>query len=195
MAVTSKRRSKQTQSERREKTTKAILEKASELFGDRGFAKVSLEQIAAASSMTEGAIYHHYKNKMELFRAVTECQEEILAEDIDALGDAVDVESVFRIWNLFQQACENPRFVRIVLEDAPHILGRERWQESAVLAKVKGKFLQPLLRKKIELAEDDEELLLRMITSALAEAALTTARKPNYDPTYILRKIIGLTLT
>ncbi|MGO5066175.1 MULTISPECIES: TetR/AcrR family transcriptional regulator [unclassified Clostridium] len=44
-----------------------ILETAIGIFTEKGFEKTSLREIASAAGLTTGAIYHHFKNKDELF--------------------------------------------------------------------------------------------------------------------------------
>ncbi|MFR1708234.1 MAG: TetR/AcrR family transcriptional regulator [Clostridium sp.] len=44
-----------------------ILEAAISVFIENGFEETSMRQIAAAAGLTTGAIYHHFKNKDELF--------------------------------------------------------------------------------------------------------------------------------
>ncbi|EPS50302.1 TetR family transcriptional regulator [Clostridium botulinum A1 str. CFSAN002368] len=44
-----------------------ILEAAIMKFTENGFDKTSLREIASAAGLTTGAIYHHFKNKDELF--------------------------------------------------------------------------------------------------------------------------------
>lgn len=46
---------------------KHILEAAIMKFTEKGFEKTSLREIASAAGLTTGAIYHHFKNKDELF--------------------------------------------------------------------------------------------------------------------------------
>ncbi|MGB7595546.1 MAG: TetR/AcrR family transcriptional regulator [Erysipelotrichaceae bacterium] len=44
-----------------------ILDSALHVFATQGFEKASMREIAAAAGLTTGAIYHHYKNKDDLF--------------------------------------------------------------------------------------------------------------------------------
>lgn len=55
-----------------ELTKKAILSAAVEVFSQRGVAKASLEEIARKADVTRGAVYWHFKNKMEIFDALHE---------------------------------------------------------------------------------------------------------------------------
>jgi len=49
-----------------------ILDAAELLFFERGVAQTSLEQVAEAAGVTRGAIYWHFSNKVDLFRALHE---------------------------------------------------------------------------------------------------------------------------
>jgi AcrR family transcriptional regulator len=59
--------------EERAKDTRATLvDRARELFGRRGYAAVGTEEIVRAAGVTRGALYHHFADKRDLFRAVHE---------------------------------------------------------------------------------------------------------------------------
>lgn len=49
-----------------------ILDAAELMFFEHGVAQTSLEQIAEAAGVTRGAIYWHFSNKVDLFRALHE---------------------------------------------------------------------------------------------------------------------------
>jgi AcrR family transcriptional regulator len=55
-----------------DETRSAILAAAQRLFGQRGFAGVSMDAIAAACEVNARAIYYHFASKQELFDAVTD---------------------------------------------------------------------------------------------------------------------------
>ena len=44
-----------------------LLDAANRVFADKGFDDASMREIAAEAGLTTGAIYHHYKNKDDLF--------------------------------------------------------------------------------------------------------------------------------
>lgn len=51
-------------------TREAICAAALDVFYERGVAGTTLEQIAHTAGVTRGAIYHHFRNKAELFEAI-----------------------------------------------------------------------------------------------------------------------------
>lgn len=58
--------------EEAEGTRRHIIEAARRIFLECGVGRTSLEKIAAAAGVTRGAVYWHFKNKMELFFAMRE---------------------------------------------------------------------------------------------------------------------------
>src|ERR1700721_1383605 len=62
-----------------------ILDAAMLVFRRHGFRRSSIEQAAEAAGLTRQALYHHFKSKEELFRAVIErLYESALAAEIAA---------------------------------------------------------------------------------------------------------------
>ena len=57
---------RRTQAQRREETQQAVLDSASRLFGEKGYAGTSLEEIAADCGLTIRPIYHYFGNKKAL---------------------------------------------------------------------------------------------------------------------------------
>jgi AcrR family transcriptional regulator len=55
---------------KRERTRAKLIQAASTIIAERGFAAASLDEIARCAGMTKGAIYSNFKNKSELLIAV-----------------------------------------------------------------------------------------------------------------------------
>lgn len=51
-------------------TRRALLEVAEKAFAEEGYAGVSIEEICRRARVTKGALYHHFDDKQDLFRAV-----------------------------------------------------------------------------------------------------------------------------
>ena len=58
--------------EHAEATRRALIDSARELFAQRGYAEVPIEEIVRRARVTRGALYHHFRDKSDLFRAVFE---------------------------------------------------------------------------------------------------------------------------
>src|ERR671919_1247880 len=65
-------------------TRDALVQAALELFTERGYAGVGTEEIVARAKVTRGALYHHFRDKKDLFRAVHEQLEAEMAQTIGA---------------------------------------------------------------------------------------------------------------
>src|SRR6266508_1601891 len=106
-------------------TREALIEAAMELFTERGYAQVGTEEIVARAQVTRGALYHHFEDKRDLFRAVYERVEDELLERIGSvMGDVADPwELILAGTRSFLDACEEPAVKQIALIDAPAVLG------------------------------------------------------------------------
>jgi AcrR family transcriptional regulator len=53
-----------------EQTRKALIDSALKLFGERGYAVTSVQEITEAAGVTKGAFYHHFESKEDLLRLI-----------------------------------------------------------------------------------------------------------------------------
>src|SRR4051794_18174505 len=124
-----KRGSKAAQSE----ATRAKLVKvARRLFAKKGYAAVGTEEIVQKAGVTRGALYHQFEDKQALFLAVFDQVEAEVAQGIAdrAAASASDPIDVLRMGaKLWLDASLDPEVRRIVLLDAPAVLGFEKWRE------------------------------------------------------------------
>jgi AcrR family transcriptional regulator len=112
-------------------TREALIEAALVLFAERGYAGVGTEEIVARAKVTRGALYHHFEDKRDLFRAVFERVEADLMERIGATMGSADNPWDLMITGMrsFLDACEEPAVKQISLTDAPAVLGWKEWRE------------------------------------------------------------------
>jgi AcrR family transcriptional regulator len=107
-----------------------LVRAARSLFTARGFADVSVDEIAAAAGVTKGAVYYQFKDKTDLFQAACEAA----LSDIVALVEAETMEDVEHTVDeivtgaekLFD-AYESPEARRLLLVEGPVVLGLDAW--------------------------------------------------------------------
>lgn len=172
---------RKTQAERSAGTRDALVHAARPLFAEHGFAGVGTEAIVRAAGVTRGALYHQFEDKRELFAAVFELVEAELTQRIGAavdgsgLSDPVDLMKLgARIW---LEACAEPEAHRIVLVEAPSVLGWERWREVGMRYGLG--LVQSLVGWAMEVGrirQQPVEPLSHVLIGALDEAALYVAQ-------------------
>jgi AcrR family transcriptional regulator len=113
-----------------EATRAALLDEATALFAARGYAGTSLEDVASASQVTRGAVYHHFASKQALFEAVLDLQEaRVTAEVIAAASTADPWDSAMLALDAYLTHCCDPVYGRLVWLEGPAALGWHRWRE------------------------------------------------------------------
>jgi AcrR family transcriptional regulator len=170
-----------TQAERSAATRDALVVAARPLFAARGYADVGTEEIVRAAGVTRGALYHHFADKTELFAAVFETVEAEVAVRIGTAAAAsgeTDPIAVMRLGaNVWLDACAEPEVHRIVLLDAPAVLGWERWTEIGNRHNMG--LVQGLLAHAIEVGRIPAQPVVPLahtLLGALREAALYLVR-------------------
>jgi AcrR family transcriptional regulator len=126
---------RRSQAERRAATRGALLGAARELFAAEGYSRVSTEALVRRAGVTRGALYHHFADKRDLFRALVEELEGELGEFVlgvareahEKSGDAG--EAFVAGFDAFLDACARPEFGRVLFVDGPSALGWEEWHE------------------------------------------------------------------
>ena len=133
-------RMKTRRAEQAEGTRAALIDAARPLFAERGFAAVGTEEIVAAARVTRGALYYHFEDKKDLFRAVYAEVDRELVEGIARVAIA-EPDPWLRLiagCDAFLDACIDPALQRIVFLDAPSVLGWREWHEAAEAASALG---------------------------------------------------------
>jgi AcrR family transcriptional regulator len=170
---------KRTQAERSEATRAALIRAGRELFGERGYGSVGTEEIVARANVTRGALYHQFADKRDLFRAVVEDLEQDVIGRLDAKAASAATidEALASTIGGWLEICEEPEVQRIMLLDAPGVLGWEEWREiglryglGATMALLESAMDQGAI------ARQPVRPLAHVVVGALDEAALYVAR-------------------
>jgi AcrR family transcriptional regulator len=111
-------------------TRAALLAAARQLFSEKGFIDARLEEVGARAGVTTGAVYHHFRDKRELFATLFL----ELERELDATARAAAVAALGGPREAFLAGCRaylefapRPDFQRIVLLDGPAVLGPAGW--------------------------------------------------------------------
>jgi AcrR family transcriptional regulator len=176
-------------------TRQALVDAARTLFTEQGYAATGTEEIVAAARVTRGALYHHFHDKTDLFRAVMEqIAREVAEHLIDAElsrppaapapgqpaapppADAWDeVRDGLRA---FLDLCVvTDDFQRIVLVEGPAVLGHEAWDD--LVARHGSNLLAEWLSRAVEqgrIAPVPIQPLTRLLIAMISESSLYIAR-------------------
>ncbi|MQA83590.1 MAG: TetR family transcriptional regulator [Streptosporangiales bacterium] len=174
-------RRRRTQAERSAATRAALIAAARELFAARGFADTGREEIVKHAGVTRGALHHHFGSKTELFRAVFEDVERELTERVaGTLTADSPMEGLRRGCEMFLEAATDPAVQRIVLTDAPSVLGWRTWRE------IDARYGLGLAIGALDAVMDAGQIerrpvepLAHMLLAALTEAAMLVASSPD----------------
>jgi len=117
--------------DRTEATRALLIVAARRLFAEKSYAETSTPEIVAAAGVTRGALYHHFADKQELFRAVAEQEAASVAAEIeDAAPQAMGArEALLTGSKAYIEAMRSPGRTRLLLLDGPAVLGRAGMDE------------------------------------------------------------------
>ncbi len=162
-----------------EQTRRAIVTAARAVFAEHGYAAASTTAIGAAAGVTRGALYHHFADKTELFRAVFveiehELNETVLAA---ALAESDSLSAFVAGCAAWLDFAVRPDYQRVAVVEAPAVLGAAEWHEIDAgigLASMEAG-LKALARDGV-IAEPPTRALAVLLFGALTDAGLALSR-------------------
>ncbi|WP_238005360.1 TetR/AcrR family transcriptional regulator [Dactylosporangium sp. AC04546] len=171
-----------TRAEQREETRRALLAEGWQRFARDGYHAVVLEELARGIGATKGAAYHHFGSKAGLFRAVVAEAQERIGAGVAAAAEEYDDpwDQLLAGCRAFLAAGSDAEFQRIVLLDAPTVLGWNEWRamDEASSARHLGEALSAVMAAGV-IAPQPVEPLARLLSGAMNEAALWIAGTPD----------------
>jgi AcrR family transcriptional regulator len=113
-----------------QKTSAGLVAIARKIFSSRGYSDTAMEEIVRKAGVTRGALYHHFDGKKALFLAAFEDAQSDIANRIiqGGMGKRSAWEKLISCTYAFFEACRDSELQRIVLVDAPAILGWDVWR-------------------------------------------------------------------
>jgi AcrR family transcriptional regulator len=115
---------------RGEATRGQLIAVATRMFAERGYEDTSIEAVLREAGVSRGSLYHHFASKEALFEAVAEDMETSVGVQTLAAADGITeplaaLRAGFLAWI---RLAGDPVVRRILLVDAPSVLGWERWR-------------------------------------------------------------------
>ena len=122
---------KLTKAEQTQRTRRAILDRARHLFAIKGYAATGTEEIISELGITRGALYHQFKDKLGVFKAV-------VAEAYDEITNyiSIKIQPLEDTWEqlvigcqAFLEIAQKEELRRLVFIEAPAVLSAETLAE------------------------------------------------------------------
>ena len=167
---------------RGEATKAALISAARELFVSKGYFATGTEEIVAKANVgTRGALYHHFADKEDLFRAVFDQVQADLAAatTVNERDDALDLLTA-ALQQFLDASADNADVQQILLVDGPAVLGWEQWRSLEAeygLGVITAMLDAAVVQKAIP--RQPTAPLAHMLLAAVDEAALYIANAPD----------------
>ncbi|MBT5774706.1 MAG: TetR/AcrR family transcriptional regulator [Dehalococcoidia bacterium] len=159
------------------RTRQTLIVVARQFFGERGYAETGTEDIVQEAGVTRGALYHHFVDKRDLFEAVYIDLQDELRDRIVAAAGSAEVDSIWvrihRGTHEYLDHYMDATVQRIVLIDAPSVLGWNRWREldeDYALGLLRGALSQAS-EQGILAADADSDVLAHLMMGVISEAS------------------------
>jgi AcrR family transcriptional regulator len=159
-------------------TRQALVDSATALFAERGYARTSLDEIAAGARVTKGALYGHFANKLALFRAVLQDLEAATAHEVERAVAAAPApwEACVAGLDAFLRACRDTVYGTVVMREARVALPYAEWAAAEELHSYR--LVVAMVRMLIDAGEIDPlpvEPAARIIHAVVGAAAMLIA--------------------
>lgn len=114
-------------------TRRDLLAHARKLFAQKGYAEASTDEVVRRAKVTKGALYHHFSNKLDLYRAVVEdMQREIVAQMEHAARRVKEPQKrLNHACRAYLDTCLDSALTRVLVIEAPVVLGWKAWCDLA----------------------------------------------------------------
>jgi AcrR family transcriptional regulator len=172
--------------ERGQATRDNLVAVATRLFAERGFEGTSIEAVLDEAGVSRGSLYHHFASKEALFEAVFQATEtRIGVELLERAEGMTDPVAILHAGSLaWMELAGDPVVQRIVLIDAPAVLGWERWraiEEENALGTIKAGM--ELAAQQGRLRPELADAFAHTLLAAVNELALMIARADDQKAT------------
>lgn len=174
-------------------TREALLTVGREMFTRDGYQLTRIEDLVQAARMTRGALYHHFPDKQALFEAVVVGLQQEVASKVKASvsKDSDRLRQLAEGMAVFLELCTEPSYRRLVIDEAPAVLGSQRCREIEDATTI-GMMIAAMVELKKQGLVDvrNAEMAGRMVAAMVCKAALLVGDAPR--PTEFKRDAVSL---
>jgi AcrR family transcriptional regulator len=165
-----------------EATRQALLGAGREAFAGEGYQAAGIETISRAARVTRGAFYHHFEDKKALFDAVVVAMQAEATAKVNesSRGERTTWDRMMRGIDAYLDVCLEPAYARIVIQEAPAVLGNARFREieeaypmALLIASLTA------LQRQGDIEFEDIDLLGRMVDAMICKVALLLPEAKN----------------
>jgi AcrR family transcriptional regulator len=169
---------------RGEATRAQLIAIATRMFAERGYEETSIEAVLREAGVSRGSLYHHFAGKEALFEAVAEAVEtSVGAQTLAAANGIAEPVAALRAGFLaWIRLAGDPVVRRILLIDAPSVLGWERWramEEDHALGLIR--LALQAIAEEGRLRPDLVGTLAHVLLASVNEVALLVARSDDKE--------------
>lgn len=134
--IMSSKAQSQPQQQRALATRAALVQAARTAFTEDGFSKTSIDTIVTMAGVTKGALFHHFRDKADLFREVWLSLEKEMNEEANraashsnrSFGKDNPYAGFITGCRVYFEFAERPDYRRIVMMDGAAVIGEYEWR-------------------------------------------------------------------
>ena len=159
-----------------------------ELFAEQGYAETATREVVERAGVTRGALYHHFSDKADLFRAVfVEIEEELNGSVATRAIAEQDPRMQFLAGcSASLEFAKRPDYLQVAVVDAPAVLGEAEWHAvDAAIGTSSMEFGLATLHQAGLLSKEPSRELAVLLFGALTEAVLAVARGDGEPEEYL----------
>lgn len=166
-------RSRTLRQEHTEHTRRALIEAATELFAERGYADTSIDDVAGGARVTRGALYHHFSSKLDVFHAVRAAVDSDVVDRVRAAAGPTGTaeQRLRRVLGAYFDASRDGAYRAIVLGEA-HQARADGQRYTPAMSAAIDEFVRGLAETG-EITVENPEMLRRLLCAILYEVAST----------------------
>ena len=132
-----------------EETVRKILDTAERLFIEKGYDRTSLQEIIQETSLSKGAIYHHFASKEDILYSVCDRIGRRNGEILSKVRDAPGLSGLEKLRTIFKVSMQPERQAKMFCM-MPYLLDNARFlatEMQSIFAEVAPRFIEPILRQ------------------------------------------------